>query len=111
MFSELADYCFVVVAAGNTNENIEKYSPTSAKNVIVVGAVNKSNKKATMSGYSDSMDMKWAPGTNIKINDEYYSGTSFSSAVYTACLANAILSNDLNKTDKYIQDYYESIKL
>ncbi len=54
----------VVVAAGNENRNTSKACPAHIKNAIVVGAVNRSNKRASFSNYGSALDVV-APGVGI----------------------------------------------
>lgn len=54
----------VVVAAGNDNRNTSKECPAHLKKAIVVGAVNRSNKRANFSNYGSSLDVV-APGVKI----------------------------------------------
>lgn len=105
----LANKCRVVVAAGNFSTNIENYSPTCAKNVIVVGCYNKSLKKATLSNYSENINMMWVVGTNYFINNIPHNGTSISSALYTAFLYNEIIG--LQPINDSIKEYHDSVKI
>jgi len=109
MFEVLASHCFVVVAAGNTNEPIEKYTPTCAKNVIVVGALNKSGKKASLSGYSDTRPIEWVIGTNYNVNGKLESGTSISAALYASFLAEAVRERDYGRVQDQITCYHSRV--
>ena len=53
----------IVVAAGNSNQNLDEvsYSPASCKNVITVGAVNYDGDRAQYSNYGQRIDIM-APG-------------------------------------------------
>jgi hypothetical protein len=105
LFEELGSRCFVVAAAGNTNELIDAYIPASSRNTITVGALNKSNKKATMSNYSEIKELEWVVGTNYKVNGRLESGTSVSAALYAAFLAEAILQKNPDLLIEKINHY------
>jgi serine protease len=54
----------VVVAAGNDDDNAANYSPASCNNVITVGAVGKTGKRASYSNYGAVVDVS-APGGDM----------------------------------------------
>lgn len=54
----------VVVAAGNESRNTSTTCPAHLKKAIVVGAVDRSNKRASFSNYGSSLDVV-APGVDI----------------------------------------------
>jgi oryzin len=54
----------VVAAAGNNNADAAKFSPGSAPSAITVGAVDKTNKRASFSNYGSLVDV-FAPGVAI----------------------------------------------
>ncbi len=56
---------YVVVAAGNENEDACKSSPAGAPSSITVGAINTNDQRASFSNYGKCVDI-FAPGTNIK---------------------------------------------
>lgn len=53
-----------VVAAGNSNENVERYSPASEITAITVGSTTINDFKSSFSNYGKLLDI-WAPGSNI----------------------------------------------
>lgn len=109
MFNQLAGLCWVVVAAGNFNQNIKNYSPARAKNVITVACLNKSGVKAALSNYSDTKELVWLPGTNYNVGWKNSSGTSVSAAVYAAFLAETLRSNNKDMLDTLISDYQSKV--
>ena len=56
---------YVVVAAGNENEDACGCSPAGSAKAITVGAINPSDQRAPFSNYGKCVDI-FAPGTNIK---------------------------------------------
>lgn len=54
----------VVAAAGNEYDNTSKYSPAHLSNIIVVGAVDSNNKRASFSNVGSSVDVV-APGVDV----------------------------------------------
>ncbi|KAG8729835.1 subtilisin-like serine protease [Ceratobasidium sp. 423] len=52
------------IAAGNSNVDATNTSPARVAAAITVGAVNSSNRKASLSNYGAVLDV-WAPGANI----------------------------------------------
>jgi hypothetical protein len=103
IFSDLADRCWVVTAAGNNNESIENWTPARVENVITVGTLNKSGNKASLSNFSDTKKLEWVTGTNYKFEDRVESGTSISAALYTAFLAESIRAKDAKLLDILIK--------
>lgn len=107
LFNELAELCWVVVAAGNYNRNINDFSPARAENVITVACLNKSGIKATLSNWSEDKELIWVPGTNYDVGWKNSSGTSVSAAIYAAFLAESIK----NKNPKLLDELLEQHKL
>lgn len=87
LFTELAELCWVVAAAGNTGELIDGLTPARVKKVITVGSLNKSGKKATHSNFSNTKQLEWVTGTNYQTSVKLMSGTSVSSVIYASFLA------------------------
>lgn len=111
VFENLSKSCFVVTAAGNSNTEIETYSPASANGVIVVGCLNKSGNKATLSNYSNTKKLVWVTGTNYNINGTIESGSSVSAMLYAAYLAESLRTKNPNLVDQLIeQRKLESLK-
>jgi hypothetical protein len=102
IFEDLAQCCFVIVAAGNSNAEIEEYSPTSVDDVIVVGCLNKKGEKASLSNYSNTRTIEWVTGTNYNIDGTLHSGTSISAALYAAFLAESIQNRDPKLVEELI---------
>ena len=88
-FSKLANKCFVVVPAGNQGLNVDDFSPTRCRDVILVGALNKSGVPAQFNNFSKVTDMIWCQGTNYDLNGRQVSGTSVAAAI---CAANIHIS-------------------
>jgi hypothetical protein len=94
-FSNLSQLCWVVVAAGNSGKEIKHFSPASAPGVMVIGALNKSGGRASLSNYCDSsIDMNYVTGTNYHIDNFTMNGTSVSAALFAAFLSEAIRLKD-----------------
>lgn len=106
VFEDLAEQCWVVVAAGNSNQPINKTTPARVRNVHTVGCLNKTGVKATLSNYSSDPNKKleWVSGTNYHIGNRTESGTSVSAALYAAFLAEAILVKDHSLVQKLIDN-------
>jgi hypothetical protein len=102
VFTEMTERCWVVTAAGNKNESIEKWSPARTPNVITVGALNKSGVKASLSNYSEDKELEWVTGTNYSVGWKTGSGTSVAAALYTAFLAEAIRLQDYTLIEQLI---------
>lgn len=105
MFNHLAELCWVVVAAGNFNEDIEKYSPARAEKVITVACLNKSGIKAALSNWSNNKELIWIPGTNYNVGWKNSSGTSVSATVYAAFLAESLKKDVPKDLDLLIKNY------
>lgn len=81
----------VVVAAGNEGTSTSRFCPSHLKNVIVVGAVDSRNKKASFSNTGSSLDVV-APGVDIVScvpggGYKSYSGTSMATPHISAVAA------------------------
>ncbi|XP_070538800.1 aqualysin-1-like isoform X2 [Ptychodera flava] len=63
------DGYFTVVAAGNHKDDACKYSPSSTREAIVVGATTRHDEIAPYSNYGDCVDI-YAPGSSI--NSSYF---------------------------------------
>lgn len=109
LFSALAQNCFVIVAAGNSNEPIENYSPTRADNVFCIGALNKNGVKASHSNYSEFKDLTWICGTNYYVDGVPHSGTSISAAIYAGMLAESIRINNTDYLFTLIDNYHKRV--
>jgi len=53
-----------VVAAGNSYDDVQYYSPASAPSAVTVGAVDKTNTKPGFSNYGTGVDI-FAPGVDV----------------------------------------------
>ena len=109
LFNDLADCCWVVASAGNFNEDIEKYSPARAKNVITVACLNKSGLKAALSNWSDNKELVWLAGTNYNVGWKNSSGTSISAAVYSPFLAESIKNKDPDLLEDLVNKYTKQV--
>lgn len=109
LFNDLANYCWVVASAGNFNEDIKKYSPARAKNVITVACLNKSGLKAALSNWSDNKELVWIAGTNYNVGWKNSSGTSISAAVYSAFLAESIKNKDPDLLEDLVNKYTKQV--
>jgi oryzin len=99
----------VIVAAGNENQNVDKYSPASEPSMITVGAVDEHNTRSEWkswwgpefsdySNYGAGVDI-WAPGSNVESVNYVGDGTSFA-APLVAGLALYLKSKEGLKTPK-----------
>jgi hypothetical protein len=104
-FNDLAELCWVVVAAGNYNKNINEYTPARVSGVITVACLNKSGVKASLSNWSEDKELIWVPGTNYNVGWKNSSGTSVSAAVYAAFLAESIDKTDSKILDQLMSEY------
>lgn len=111
IFEQLSLMCNVVVAAGNSSELIDKWTPTRATGVIVVGSLNKNGQQATHSNFSNTKKIEWVVGTNYHIDDQTQSGTSVASTLYAAFMAEAIEVKDYNLIKKLNDDYFIRCKI
>ena len=99
----------VVVAAGNSNRNADKYAPANSKNVITVSAIDEELNRAVFSNWITDLEMGIAaPGVNIYSTvpaNKYatYSGTSMATP-YVAGLLGLMKSLDPNLTTKEAYD-------
>jgi hypothetical protein len=109
LFTELSNLCYVVAAAGNFKEPIENYTPARSEGVITVGTLNKSGLVAALSNYSNTKEVIWIPGTNYDVGWMNSSGTSVSSAVYTAFLAESLRNNDISLLGRLIEDHKNKV--
>jgi serine protease len=60
----VANGTVVIVAAGNENDDAANHSPASCQNVVTVGAVGKTGKRASYSNYGSHVDVS-APGGDM----------------------------------------------
>lgn len=111
LFTELANLCYVVVAAGNFHAPIEDYSPARVPEVITVGTLNKSGLVAALSNYSNTKEVVWVPGTNYHVGWKNSSGTSVSAAVYTAFLSVAVEHSNMSILDNLLENHKNTVFL
>lgn len=105
MFNHLSELCWVVVAAGNFNEDIEKYSPARAEKVITVACFNKAGVKAALSNWSKDKELVWVCGYNVDVIWKKGSGTSASAAIYASFLAESIIKQDPELLEKLMEEH------
>lgn len=82
---------YVVVAAGNENQDACNYSPSCVKEIITVAASESNDKRASFSNFGSCVDM-YAPGVNLVAawpNNQYavLSGTSMASPIASGVLS------------------------
>ena len=112
--------CFVVVAAGNSEDYIAKYSPPGLRRVFAVAALNPDGKRRKSSNYGPNVALT-APGGEIysltakdgkadgiitpKIPTKYHrlSGTSFSAPIVTGT-ASLILAKYPHLSNRQLED-------
>lgn len=113
LFEDLANQCWVIAAAGNSNAPIESITPARVHNVITVGCLNKSGVKATLSNYStdSSKRLEWVTGTNYHIGNKTESGTSVAAALYAAFLSESLAAKDYSLLNKLIERQVQKVKL
>jgi hypothetical protein len=108
----------VVIAAGNSNEDMMQFGPSSSKKTIAVGETNYTGERSTASNWGPNLGLV-APGENIfslcsKDNKHvlpsvrkygYYAlnGTSFSTPM-VAATASLILAKNPNLTHQQVAD-------
>jgi thermitase len=107
----------VIFAAGNSNDDVQFYSPANHASVISVGATDVNDARANFSNYGNLVDVA-APGVNIlslqKDTANYVgmSGTSMA-CPHVAGLAALILKNNpqlnADKVKYFIQNYSDAI--
>lgn len=105
MFNHLSELCWVIVAAGNFNEDIEKYSPARAEKVITVACFNKAGVKAALSNWSNNKELVWVCGYNVDVEWKKGSGTSASAAIYAAFLAESIEKQEPELLEKLMEEH------
>lgn len=105
-FKKLAKKCRVIVAAGNTSDLIDNYSPAHLNEVTTVGCLNKSGGVAALSCRSSTKDLVWVPGTNFHIDGHTETGTSVSAVVYAAFLE---ASNDEYELQQKLTSYKKQV--
>lgn len=110
IFEKLSDLCWVVVAAGNYNQDIKFWSPARAENVLTVACLNKSGIKAALSNWSSGKELVWVAGTNYNVGWKNSSGTSVSAAVYAALLAESFKEKENDLLDCLLQQYQENLR-
>ncbi len=108
--------CIVVFAAGNSNDDVQYYSPANYAKVISVAATDKNDTRASFSNYG-SVTVA-APGVDIlslKFNSTeyiYMSGTSMACPHVSALAALILMKNNQYTFDKvkhFIQSFATSI--
>ena len=109
MFNDLSELCWVVVAAGNFNENIEKYSHARTEKVTTVACFNKAGVKAALSNWSNDKELVWVPGYNVDVGWKKGSGTSASAAIYSAFLAETIIKQQPELLDKLMEEHKKQV--
>jgi subtilisin family serine protease len=115
-----AQGCFVVVAAGNAEDYIAKYSPPGLRRVFAVAAINPDGKRRKSSNYGPNVALT-APGGEIysltakdgkadgvitpKIPTKYHrlSGTSFSAPIVTGT-ASLVLAKYPDLSNRQLED-------
>lgn len=92
----------MIASAGNSNSNLPHY-PSGFSEVISVGASDKSGYKANFSNYGSTIDLI-APGVDIYTTYKdnaynYFSGTSASSPIVSACVALILSVNNFSPSE------------
>lgn len=82
----------VIVSAGNAGNDVSYYSPSNVPSAIVVGSVDENYNYTDFSNYGSTLDYV-SDGTNIVLkdvngNEKITQGTSYSSAIIAAAIAN-----------------------
>jgi hypothetical protein len=108
-FNTLSELCWVVVAAGNFDQNIKDWTPARAEQVITVACLNKSGVKAALSNWSEDKELVWVPGTNYNVGWKNNSGTSVSAAIYSAFLAKSIKEKDFTLLDRLLEEHKNKV--
>lgn len=103
--------CVVVFASGNVNASNVDYPASAFSDILAVGAINSSYRKADFSSYGSALDIV-APGENIytttTMNDyDTMEGTSFA-APHVSGIAGLILSVNPDLTQKQVAHILES---
>ncbi len=105
--------CLIVAAAGNDSKSIDTFNqyPANYENVLVVGASDASDKRASFSNTGLRVDV-WAPGDNVLMtasNNSYVptSGTSFACPI-VAGVAGLIRSLHPDWTPKMVMHQLRS---
>ena len=98
---------YVVVAAGNENQDACKVSPAGAKNILTVMASDKDDNRAWFSNWGNCADV-YSPGVDIEStipdgNSAVYSGTSMATPIMVGVLNHYLDMYPNNKMEDMIR--------
>lgn len=86
----------VINAAGNEGKDLDKdcswFPGCYDSRIVMVGNLGPDNKPNSSSNYGQRVNA-WIPGTNIKINDQIYTGTSLSAAMLSGAVVKLLDDN------------------